>query len=582
MFAVGSMAPAVMAQQVTVTAQVDRQSIPLNQSVNFSLTIVGGSNVAPPTLPSIDGFRVEGTSQSSQFSFSGGQSVSQLTFTYILQPTKEGQFTIPPVTIVVDGTPHTTAPVPVEVTPPASGNPGSTGNTTDGRELFIEAEVDNPNPYLGQQITYIFRFYQAVNLFGSPEYSGPSFSGFWNKQETSQSQSNTQIDNTVYRVTELRTILFPTIPGNQTIEPSQLSIPGRMFQAGVELQTDPVVVDVQPFPQPEPEDFSGAVGQLSLSLDAHTESGDTEQPLAVELNEAVTLRATIEGIGNFDTLQDISLPQLDTWRAFDSTSSTDSRVNNGQLLGRRTIEQLIVPTSPGDFEIPSLQYVYFNPDSANYQTLTTEPIKISVQGAVDPNANAQPAPLAELERRTGSVERLDADIRHIKPVPVTLDTNSRRPIQRPLFWILWALPLLLIAGDGALAYRKRILSADPVTARSLRAHREAQRQIQRARANGSDPYGTSKEIMTNYLSNKLNCSVSGLTQRELNETLRHKNLPIELVQETESLLALSDMGQYAPLNDGQKDSADLFATTEDLLRRLEKSFGDASSKGSSV
>lgn len=561
------------AQQVSVEAGVDRNSIPINQTVNLTVNIAGGSNASQPSLPSIDGMQIEGSSRSSQFSFNGSQAVSELSFTYMLRPTREGIITIPPITVDVDGTTYATAPIPVEVTPAVSNN------ATDGQELFVEAEVDNPTPYLGQQITYIFRFYQAVNLSSTPKYTGPSFSGFWNKEQASQSQSNTQINDLVYRVTELRTILFPTVPGEQTIEPSQLSIPNSIFQSGFDLQTDPVVLNVQTLPQPMPDNFSGTVGQLTVALDAQTESGNNSQPLTVELNEAVTLRITVDGAANFDTLQDIAPPELDGWRTFDSTTSTDSRVANGQLIGRRTIEQLIVPTQPGQYEIPPLEYIYFDPEAVQYQTQRTAPIQINVQGELDPGANAQPAPLTEFDRATGAVERIDADIRHIKPAPATLEANSHPLTQRPLFWAMWALPLILVVGDWAAARRAHIINADPVAARRSRALREAQRHLQRARSDAANPYSSCKEILTEYLSNKLNRPVAGLTQHGLAQALTDQKLPPDLIQETQALLALGDMGQYAPMSSGLEQPADLLDGTEALLKQLEESIRHGHEEG---
>jgi len=33
-----------------------------------------------------------------------------------------------------------------------------------GGDYFVEAVVDNPAPFVGQQITYTFRLYHAVDL----------------------------------------------------------------------------------------------------------------------------------------------------------------------------------------------------------------------------------------------------------------------------------------------------------------------------------------------------------------------------------------------------------------------------------
>ncbi|MEZ4560126.1 MAG: hypothetical protein R2854_27405 [Caldilineaceae bacterium] len=51
----------------------------------------------------------------------------------------------------------------------------------ENKDLFVEALVDNPNPYVGQQIKFIFRYYEAADalrpfagLGGQPDYRPPA------------------------------------------------------------------------------------------------------------------------------------------------------------------------------------------------------------------------------------------------------------------------------------------------------------------------------------------------------------------------------------------------------------------------
>ena len=113
-----------------------------------------------------------------------------------------------------------------------------------------------------------------------------------------------QVNSRGYRVTELRTILFPTVIGEQVIEPAMLTIPSSLFQRGMSLQTEPISVNVKPLPEPIPADFSGAVGQYSLSAMAQTEAGESGNLLSVQVDEPVTLRVTLEGAGNLENSGD--------------------------------------------------------------------------------------------------------------------------------------------------------------------------------------------------------------------------------------------------------------------------------------
>ena len=136
----------VSAQQSPVSAQVDRSVIALNQTVDFIITVAGG-NSARPSLPALDGLTIVGTSSASQTNIVGGQISSQVSYRYTLQPTREGETTIPQVAVVVDGQLYTTEPITVQITAAAtsagngsSGQPGSAApSNAAGNDIFIEA-----------------------------------------------------------------------------------------------------------------------------------------------------------------------------------------------------------------------------------------------------------------------------------------------------------------------------------------------------------------------------------------------------------------------------------------------------------
>ena len=194
------------------------------------------------------------------------------------------------------------SPPPVQPAPPAA--------ELRGQDLFVEAEVDNPRPYVGEQVVYTFRFYRAVNLAGQPQYEAPSFQGFWSEHETEQSDYRVQAAGRVYQVTEVRTILFPSVVGPVTVEPASLTMPGSLFRRGSTLQTQPIALDVQPLPPTAPEGFNGAVGQFTLTgtVDA-TES---------KVNEPLTWQVTLSGRGNLNAMPDPVWPEMPGWREFES------------------------------------------------------------------------------------------------------------------------------------------------------------------------------------------------------------------------------------------------------------------------
>jgi hypothetical protein len=130
--------------------------------------------------------------------------------------------------------------------------------------------------------------------FGQPTYEPPQFVGFWHPQKPSISQYYANgSDGAVYDVIELTTWLFPTTPGQATIDPATVTTAGGFFSDGVQVQSDPIAIEVKPLPAGAPADFNGAVGQFEIKA--------TPDRLSTRLGEPVTLQVELNGSGNWGT-----------------------------------------------------------------------------------------------------------------------------------------------------------------------------------------------------------------------------------------------------------------------------------------
>src|SRR5690349_8097926 len=71
-------------------------------------------------------------------------------------------------------------------------------------DVYVEAGVDNSNPYIGQQIIYKFKLYDAIGLT-NPLYQPSDFEGFWRVDIGVLSQTTEQINGRQYTVTTIAT-----------------------------------------------------------------------------------------------------------------------------------------------------------------------------------------------------------------------------------------------------------------------------------------------------------------------------------------------------------------------------------------
>ncbi len=222
------------AAAIEVEAHLDRDQVALSERLTLTVTVNGGGGGARPELPELPDFAVYPAGTSRNFSFVNGKISSATVFTYILAPKREGTFEIPPIAVVEGGTRATSRPLAVTVAgagaspspggtsapPPAARGPAGSGS--DPKAIFVTAEADPKNPYVGEQVTLTVRFYQGVRLLERPDYRPPVSTGFWVESLPGERTYYTEVQGRRYHVTELKTALFPTESGDLTIGPARV------------------------------------------------------------------------------------------------------------------------------------------------------------------------------------------------------------------------------------------------------------------------------------------------------------------------------------------------------------------------
>ena len=555
--------PIAHAQSPPIRSEVDKTELKTGEVLTLTITVTAEGDIpADPTLPVILTANIVGRSRGSQTMRVNNQTTAELVYEYQLSPTVDGPLTIGAIKVTIDGTTYETDPITVEVHPGGSTRatqqsptlpPAEVSTELTGQPYFVEAEVDNRSPYVGEQVHYIFRFYYSVPS-GSPYYEKPDLTGFWVLEDSKPSLSSRMVSGRRYAIEEINKVLFPTIAGPRTIGPAVITIPGGRTEPARRLSTTPVEIDVRPLPPGAPTDFSGAVGRFSISARTNGASGAVNEPL--------TLTVNLTGEGNFDLLPDPGWPDTPGWRTFDAAPKTISRIDDGVLIGRRTYERTLVPREAGDFTIPPVRFTYFDPSKDSYETISTDPIPVTV-------AKGTAAPLPP-DADGDSVERLATDIRHIRPAPGSLAVASDPLHERGLYWAMAALPAVVLA--AAVGWRRMKVAASR-TSPSDRAHRRARRMLRTARKAGSDPYVAAGDALAAYIGDKLGQPLSGLTHDALARLLLSRGADPDLVDRVDACLNASEGGRFAPGNEGPESGDELVKETSAVLSELEKQLG---------
>ena len=427
--------------------------------------------------------------------------------------------------------------------------------------LFVTAAVDNNQPYLGEQVSYIFRIHRRTDVAtgaGQVEYNPPSFEGFWNSGVTEQQEYDETITSGSYRVVELRTVLFPSVAGAITIGPGTLSLLDSGSGAPATLESSPVTMDIQPLPPSPVPQFNGAVGRFAISAAPATTS---EQG-----GGTVQLAVKVEGEGNIDALNPPKWPDFQHWRVIETPSVTDSRIIDGTLTGSRTYTLTLLPQFSGDLTIPQISYAYFDPHSEEYHQVATNPISVSVAAEGLPQVEGSTLGDSAL------ADEENAGLRPIKTVPSSLRDSALSVTDNEMYWAAWAVPLLAIA--AALVWRRRQIALENARAESYRrnALANARREMERAISGGADPRTASSDALLSYLAIRLDTSLTRLTRYKLLKRLHQAGLPTDVAHRVESALDAGEEARYAPasssagnVGEHQERATRLLADLEDVL-----------------
>ena len=443
----------------------------------------------------------------------------------------------------------------------AAGVPAGAEAQQPVAPLFVSASVDNDRPYVGQQVTYVFRIHQrsdAATSDGTVEYRHPAFSGFWNSGLNEQLEYSETTPSGSYRVVELRTPLFPSVADSITIEPGSLTLSGIDSQPAEILESSPVTIEAQPLPPDPPVGFSGAVGRFDLSIVPEVKS---EQEAG-----AVHLVVTIEGEGNIGALPDPNWPDFANWRVIESPEVSDSRIVDGLLMGRRIYTLTLLPTNSGDLVIPQVSFTYFDPYAENYNHVSTTPITVSIAGG------GLPEIAADSGAASATRDGVNAGAMPIKAPPDSLRREGFRLTSGAAYWVAWVVPLLAIVAALVWKHRRTALENARTNSHRRNALPNARREMERAISGGTDARIASADALLSYLAVRLDASVTRLTREELIDRLLQAMVSPDITRGVEGILTAGEEARYshAPVSptsgkDYGEHAALLMADIEEVL-----------------
>ncbi|HBF38944.1 MAG TPA: hypothetical protein DDW50_16700, partial [Firmicutes bacterium] len=268
----------------------------------------------------------------------------------------------------------------------------------------------------------------------------------------------------------------------------------------VQVKSKKISLNILPIPTANrPANFSGGIGQFQLKVSA--------TPLTVNQGDPITVKMDLSGKGNLQAINAPILQNSSGLKVYDPQRKSSS-VQNGDG-GDISFEQVLIPVDDKIKRIGPFVFSYFNPATGSYQQIAAPSIPVSVK--TNPEFNE-----SSVGDNGNQNEHLGRDLVFIKDSPGQLRLTKNRLYDQPWFWILQLLPLLGLLAAFYYNRHQKMLQSNSPAARSIRAGRVAQKQLEKsnqALADGKldELLDELHSIIRTYLAEKYNLTVAGMT-----------------------------------------------------------------------
>ena len=505
----------------------------------------------------------------------------QETVTYLLQPVREGKFTISGASAKVDKKECSSKGFTIEVvasqadaaasapqgggssSPDASGGTVQSTGTVSNGDIFLKLSLSKTSVVKGEPITATLKIYTRTDIAGFEDVKFPTFNGFWSKETASVNNlefNRENVDGTIYSSALIRKyMLIPQQSGTLVIEPAEMvcqirvraasSAPRSIFDDFFDnyqtirkrLATPEIKVKVGELPAGAPASFGGGVGKFSISASLSRKD--------IKSNEAVSLIVKVTGNGNVSMLE---APKVDFPSDFEvyDLKSTENVSSNG-TEGGKTFEYPFIPRSHGDFVIPPIQYSYYDISKGGYVTVSTSEIPVTIEKGEEIEGGG--VAVAGVNRQ--GVKNLKEDIRYIH----LGDGNLKRSghfFAGSLFYYV-ALILVAVLYFVALWLLKFAEGrrADIVGSRNRKANKLAGAKLRTAkdflsRGLSGAYYEELHKALIGYVSDKLSIPASELSKEHIGEGLAERGVSRESIDAFTALVDKCEFARYSPDNGG--------------------------------
>lgn len=502
----------------------------------------------------------------------------EISYTYVLRPTGEGIAKLSAASATIGGKVYTTKELSIEVVKGAASQGGSqqqkgepTGNAQQGnrssagevssQDVFLQLAFSKTKVVKGEPVIATLKLYTRVPIAGFEDIKFPVFNGFWSQEIDTPQNINfvrENVDNQIYNSAVLRKyMLLPQQTGDLEIKPAEMicqvqvrtlhgggrSIFDDFFDQGYQVVKKRVnsgnaTIKVQPLPAGAPANFGQGVGSFDLKVELSRDS--------VKAHEAGSVIVKIEGSGNLNLIESPKVEMPADFELYDVKTNNNYSYGSNGISGSKTFEYPFIPRSEGIFEIPSIEYSYYDIKQNKYVTLKSEPVMIKVLKGE--NQGGTGTLVQGISKQ--AVANLGEDIRYIQHGNPAFTAKGRFFVGSVAYFIVLALIGVFYCVMYYVLQKRAKLKGDVVRTRNRKANKVARMRLKLAQSyleqNLRSPfYEEMHKALLGYISDKLAIQFADMQRDTIKETMEAKKVSEANIADFMNLLDECEMARYS-------------------------------------
>ena len=512
-------------------------------------------------------------------------STSSITYTYIVSATKNGTFTIPPAHVVVGGKSIASNSLTIKVSGSASsarqqrqqqdddgGELRDAGSHISGSDLFIKVSANKKRVHEQEPILLTYKVYTLVSL---TQLRGdmPDLKSFYSQEVELPQQ---RVNGRPYRTcTWSQYVMFPQMTGklqipsitfegivvqqNRNVDPFEaffnggsgyIEVKKKIVAPGIEIQVDPL-------PQ-RPANFSGAVGSFSISAQLNK----TE----TKANDPVSLRVIVSGAGNLKLIKQPFVNFPKDFDKYEPKVTDNTKLTAGGIEGSMIYDMLVVPRHQGKYEIPPVEFTYFDTSANAYKTVKSEGFTLNV---------AKGSGTGTVNDFSGQeLQELSKDIRYIKMGDVRQHSLDDFFFGSTAYWICLVVLALIFITLFVVFRQRAIENANVTKMRGKKANKVATKRLKKAASLMAENkpgafYDEVLRALWGYVGDKLNIPVEQLSHDNISQRLAEREVSPATIQQFVSALDDCEFERYAP-GDPKGNMKKVYQTAMTAIEKIEE------------